>query len=207
MLAGVLLPYLSENWEKGRKDLAARQLNWTIKLASICFTLGSIVLLLLSPILFEWILAGRYNDGLSVLPLTLVYCIWFGIHVIGQDYLWVAEKGKWATFATAFGLVVNLTLNMLLIPIFGLLGAVLATAAGNLLIVISLFALNHRLGCKTDLGIWLCAAIPLILLLSKPLAIGAGILLLLLCVTTNLFFSQIERQEIASLVKKRLGRS
>ena len=207
MLAGVLLPYLSELWEKGRKDLAARQLNWTIKLASICFTLGSIVLLLMSPILFEWILEGRYNDGLAVLPLTLVYCIWFGIHVIGQDYLWVAEKGKWATFAAAFGLVINLALNMLLIPIFGLLGAVLATAAGNLLIVILLFALNHRLGCKTDLGIWLCAAIPLMLLLSKPLAVGAGILLLILCVTTNLFFSQTERQEIAGLVKKRLGRS
>ena len=207
MLAGVLLPYLSEAWEKGRKDLAVRQLNWTIKLTSIGFTLGSIVLLLMSPILFEWILEGRYNEGLAVLPLTLVYCIWFSLHVIGQDYLWIAEKGKWATFATALGLVVNLALNMLLIPIIGLLGAVLATAAGNLLIVILLFALNHRLGCKTDLGIWLCAGIPLILLLGKPLAIVAGIILLVLCVATNLFFSQTERQEIADLVKKRFGRS
>ena len=148
-----------------------------------------------------------YNDGLAVLPLTLVYCIWFSLHVIGQDYLWIAEKGKWATFATALGLVVNLVLNMLLIPIIGLLGAVLATAAGNLLIVILLFALNHRLGCKTDLGIWLCAGIPLILLLGKPLAIVAGIILLVLCVATNLFFGQTERQEIADLVKKRFGRS
>ena len=86
-------------------------------------------------------------------------------------------------------------------------GAVLATAAGNLLIVVLLFTLNHRLGCKTDLGIWLCAGIPLIVLLSKPLAIGAGLILLVLCVATNLFFSQTERQEIADLVKKRLGRS
>ncbi len=207
MLAGVLLPYLSESWEKGRKELAARQLNWAIKLAAIVFTLGSVVLLLLSPILFEWILEGRYNDGLAVLPLTLVYCIWFGIHTIGQDYLWVAEKGKWATFATGLGLLVNLGLNMLLIPIFGLLGAVLATAAGNLLIVILLFTLNHRLGCKTDIGIWLCAAIPLILLLSKPLAIAAGVCLLAVCAGTNLFFNQSERLEILEMAKKRLGRS
>ena len=207
MLAGVLLPYLSEVWEKGRKDLAVRQLNWTIKLASICFTLGSIVLLLMAPILFDWILDGRYNDGLAVLPLTLVYCIWFGLHVIGQDYLWIAEKGKWATFATALGLVMNLGLNMLLIPIIGLFGAVLATALGNLLIVILLFALNHRFGCKTDFGIWLCAGIPLILIFGKSFAIVAGLVLLVMCVATNLFFSQIERQEIVDLVKKKLGRS
>ena len=110
-------------------------------------------------------------------------------------------------FATALGLVVNLALNMLLIPIIGLLGAVLATAAGNLLIVILLFALNHRFGCKTDFGIWLCAGIPLILIFGKSFAIVAGLVLLVMCVATNLFFSQIERQEIVDLVKKKLGRS
>ena len=207
MLAGVLLPYISESWEKGRKDLARKQLNWAIKLASICFTLGSVVLMLLAPILFDWILEGRYNDGLAVLPMTLVYCIWFGLHTLGQDYLWVAEKGKWATFATALGLVANLGLNMLLIPILGLHGAVMATAAGNLLIVVLMFCLNHRLGCKTDAGIWLCAFVPLILLLSKPLAIVAGIALLVICIATNLFFSRAERLEIYGMVKSRLERS
>jgi len=207
MLAGVLMPYLSESWEKGRKDLAAKQLNWAIKLVAIFFTLGSVALMLLAPILFDWILEGRYNDGLAVLPMTLVYCIWFSLHTIGQDYLWVAEKGKWATFATALGLVVNLGLNMALIPIVGLHGAVMATAAGNLMIVVLLFCLNHRLGCKTDTGIWLCAAVPLILLLSKPLAIVAGIALLAICVGTNLFFSHAERLEILGLVKDRIKRS
>ena len=207
MLAGVLMPYLSELWEKGRKDLAARQLNWTVKLTSICFTLGSVALLLLSPILFEWILDGRYDDGLAVLPLTLVYCIWYSLHTIGQDYLWVSENGKWATVATGLGLVANLGLNMLLIPILGLHGAVLATASGNLLIVVLLFCLNHRLGCRADLGIWLCAAIPLILLLGKPLAVVAAIGLLVVCVSTNVFFSKAERIEILELVKQRLGRS
>ena len=207
MLAGVLLPYLSESWEKGRKDLAAKQLNWAIKLAAIFFTLGSVVLMLMAPILFDWILEGRYNDGLAVLPMTLVYCIWFGLHTLGQDYLWIAEKGKWATFATAFGLIVNLGLNMALIPIIGLHGAVMATAAGNLTIVIMLFCLNHRLGCKTDSGIWLCAAVPLILLLGKPLAIAASIALIAICVGTNLFFSHAERLEIYGLVKNRIKRS
>ena len=204
MLAGVLLPYLSQSWEKGRKDLAAKQLNWAIKLAAIFFTLGSVVLMLMAPILFDWILEGRYSDGLAVLPMTLVYCIWFGLHTLGQDYLWVAEKGKWATFATGIGLVVNLGLNMALIPILGLHGAVMATAAGNLLIVVLMFCLNHRLGCKTDVGIWLCAFVPLILLLNKPSAVLAAITLVGICAGTNLFFSHAERLEIFGMVKNRL---
>jgi O-antigen/teichoic acid export membrane protein len=206
MLAGVLLPYMSEAWEKGRKDLAIQQLNWSIKLTAILFTVGSVVLMLLAPILFDWILQGRYNDGLAILPMTLVYCIWFGLHTIGQDYLWVAEKGRWATFATGSGLVVNLGLNVALIPIIGLHGAVIATAAGNLLIVLMLFCLNHRLGCKTDAGIWLCALIPMLLLLGKPLACCGAVLVMAICVGTNVFFDEKEKNEIWAIAKNRFSR-
>jgi O-antigen/teichoic acid export membrane protein len=206
MLAGVILPYMSEAWEQGRKDLAARQLNWSIKITTILFTVGGVVLLLLSPILFDWILEGRYNDGLAILPLTMVYCIWFGLHMIGQNYLWVAEKGRWATLATGIGLAVNLGLNVVLIPTIGLYGAVLATAAGNLLIVLMLFGLNHRLGCATDIGIWACAFIPLLLLASKPLACGLAIVLLAICLFTSLFFDADEKSEILAMAKKRLSR-
>lgn len=207
MLAGVILPYMSEAWEKGRQDLAARQLNWSIKITTILFTLGGVFLLLLSPILFDWILEGRYNDGLSILPMTMVYCIWFGLQMIGQNYLWVAEKGRWATLATGLGLATNLGLNVILIPTIGLHGAVLATAAGNLLIVLLLFWLNHRMGCTTDIGIWACALIPMILLLSKPLACCMAALLLFACLGTRLFFEDSEKNEIIAMVKKRLARS
>lgn len=206
MMAALLLPYMSAAWEAGKKDEARRQLNWAVKLVSIWFTLGGSVILLMAPFLFEYVFQGRYNDGLAVLPLTLVYCIWYALHTLGQDYLWVAEKGKWATAATAMGLIVNVGLNLALIPLMGLWGAVIATATGNLLIVVVMFMLNHHFGCKTDRGVWLAAFMPLILLTGTAVATIASLTLLAVCLTTELVFSVEEKADVMKIVRSKLAR-
>jgi PST family polysaccharide transporter len=199
MLAGVMLPFMSAAWEAGKKNEACNQLNWTFKLMGLAFTIGGILVLLGSPILFEWILQGRYNAGLAILPMTLVYCIWFSLFTIAQDYLWVAEKGKLATAAVGMGLAANILLNILLIPSMGLSGAVLATTCGNLLTIILMLTLNHFCGCRTDVGIWLVAIIPLVLLLSPWIAsIGVAVAGLLGCFTPWIF-SDDEKTEILSI--------
>ena len=198
MLGGVLLPFMSAAWEAGRKDEACRQLNWTVKLTGLSFTISGILVLWSSPLVFDWILQGKYNAGLSVLPLTLVYCIWFSLYTVGQDYLWVAEKGKLATMAVGTGLVTNILLNVLLIPSFGLWGAVMATTIGNLLAIVLILALNHVSGCKTDVGMWLIAAIPLVLLLTPWIA---SVVLILVCVLgfqTSWIFNEQEKIQLDS---------
>jgi PST family polysaccharide transporter len=199
MLAGVLLPYMSAAWEAGKKSDAVRQLNWTYKLVGISFTAGGLLVLMTAPIFFDWILQGRYNDGRSVLPLTLVYCVWFSLYTVGQDYLWVAEKGKLATLAIGVGLVANIVLNVVLIPWLGLSGAVIATTSGNFLVISLILWLNHRNGCPTDLGIWLISMLPLLLLLSP----WAGCLALAAMIgmahrTTWIFSGEEKQQGIAA---------
>lgn len=206
MLAGVLIPYLSQAWEAGNKSKVTKQINWSVKLMSISFTAGGVVVLISSPILFNWILQGRYNGGLSVLPLTLVYCIWLGLMTIAQDYLWVAEKGKWATLVCAAGLVVNILLNMILIPLIGLQGAVIGTACGNATLVVLIILLNHRFGCRADAGIWLCVALPLVLLLSTPLAVMAMTMMSLICISTNLILNAEEKSDLRSIAREKLGK-
>ncbi len=206
MVAGVLIPYLSRAWEAGNKPKLTKQLNWTVKIVSIGFTTGGILVLLLSPLLFNVILQGRYNGGLSVLPLTLVYCIWFGLSTVAQDYLWVAEKGKWATLIGVAGLVVNILLNMILIPLIGLPGAVIGTACGNATLVVLVIGLNHRFGCRSDTGIWLCAAIPLILLLNTPLAVLAMVAVLVFCVFSDWILSVEEKSDLKLIFRKNVGK-
>ena len=206
MLGGVLMPYMSAHWEAGRKDKAIEQLNWTVKLMTISFTAGSILVLLFSPILFDWILQGRYNDGLRVLPLTLVYCIWFCLFVVGQDYLWVAEKGKWAAFSIFVGLIANIVLNMLLIPHLGLSGAVLATALGNAVNVVMIFGFNHFFGCKANSGIWLCALTPLILLANPWVAVVAIMAIAFLTWRTEWFLTGNEKVALGNASEKVLAK-
>ncbi len=206
MLGSVLMPYLSAAWEKGDRDGACRQLNWTLKLMGLTFSAGGVLVLLGSPILFDWILQGRYSGGLAVLPLTLVYCTWFSLYYVGQDYLWVAEKGKLATFAIGFGLIANIGLNMLMIPLIGLWGAVIATSIGNLLVVILVFLFNHRCGCKTDLGIWFMVALPLALLLPPWVALATLALVTYVGFATTWILQAEEKKQISQLVASQLAR-
>jgi O-antigen/teichoic acid export membrane protein len=205
MLAGILLPYLSEAWEANNRKKAEALLRWAFKLTALGFTLGGVLILLVAPLLFDWILQGRYNDGLMVLPMTLVYCIWFGLYCVGQIYLWVAEKGKWAVLATALGLTVNVGLNLALIPIYGLQGAVFATAAGNATVLSLILMLNHQFECRIDPGVWVLAVAPMVLLLGPVFAVPAAMVLCLGCAFTTLMFKEEEKEMIKLEIKNRLG--
>jgi O-antigen/teichoic acid export membrane protein len=205
VVGGLLMPYMSSAWEKGDRELACRQNNWTIKFMAIGFTIGGIFVLLLAPLLFQGVFQGRYDDGLAVLPMTLVYCIWFSLFTVGQNYLWVAERGKWAALAMMVGLGVNLTLNMLLIPSYGLNGAVFATTAGNAVNLIILYVYTSRYGCKTDRSIWLVTTVPLALLLPLPVATVVMLLVAGVAIGTEWLLSNQEKAEIKAMVLSRLS--
>ncbi len=202
VVGGLLLPYMSAAWEKGERDNACRQSNWSVKLLGLAFTAGGLVVLFLSPILFEGIFQGKYDDGLQVLPLTLVYCIWFGLATVAQNYLWVAEKGSWAAIAIAMGLGSNIMLNMLLIPTYGLEGAVIATAMGNAFNLTILYLFNNRQGCHTDLGTWLISGMPLLLLLPLAISASAFTVVAIAAITTGLIFTVDEKRDVIELASK-----
>jgi O-antigen/teichoic acid export membrane protein len=172
MLSGILMSYITASWERGQRQQVSRQLRWTLKLTGLGFTVIGMLVIVASPLLFEVLLQGRFNEGLAVLPLTLVYCIWYSLVTVGQDYLWCREKGKWACLAVLVGLTVNIGLNLLLIPRYGLSGAVWATAVSNAFALVALYLTNRCFGWKPDLGVWLAALIPLVLLLPVYPAIA-----------------------------------
>ena len=200
MLGGVLLPYLSHDWEAGRKKQVSRRLNLALKLTSLSFTVIGAIVLLLSPLLFGWLLQGRYSDGLAVLPWTLVYCIWFSLIMVGQNYLWCAEKAKFSSLVMLLGLVVNVALNYLLLPIYGLLGAVLATSAANAASLALVYLFNRRLGMQIDRGVYLAAALPLLLILGNLYAAVSVALTVVAAIWGGWLLSEEEKLQLRQLV-------
>ena len=85
--------------------------------------------LLAAPLLFQVALRGKFPGGQAVLPWTLVYCTWFGLSLVVQNYLLCAEKARLMSVALFCGLVLNVVSNIVLLPRLGLEGAVLSTAA------------------------------------------------------------------------------
>ena len=208
VLAGIIMPYFSAAWEAGDKQKVHRQVNWATKSVLLMFVFGGWLVLLAAPLLFESIFQGRYNDGLAVLPLTLVYCTYYSAFLVAQEYLWVREKGGIAFGIVAVALTGNILLNMALIPTLGLWGAVMATTAANASTLFFILIANHIAGCKTEVGLWCCSFLPALLLLPSELGVASLLAIIWICLKTSWIISPTERQEFDKLIdagKRRIG--
>ena len=155
-------------------------MNTFTKLAAIVLTIGAAVCLIASPLLFTWALRGKYDAGLAVLPGTLAYCACYGISCIAMNYLLCAEKAKLGSLALVCGLLVNVGLNYLLVPQFGLIGVIVATIIANVAALALVFWLSSLAGMRWQTETLVAAALPLGLSLGglPSLAIVAIVLAL-----------------------------
>jgi O-antigen/teichoic acid export membrane protein len=167
MLAGIVMPYLSHDWERGERKLVSDRLNLIMKLTSIGMLAASLLILWGAPLLFHVAFEGKYDGGLAVLPWTLTYCVWYALLIVAQNYIWCAEKTKLGSLPLGIGLAANILMNLVLLPIWGLYGAVLATTVSTGLALALLYWLNRREGMELQAGLlWLSAT---------PIALGGGI--------------------------------
>jgi len=177
MIGGVLVPYLAADWEAKRFQSVVARFHDTLLSVSVVFTAGSGFAILLGPWLFSTLLQGRYSDGLMVMPMALCFCTWSALVMIGQSYLWTAEKGKWVAVAMLAGLVSNVALNALLLPRMGLSGAVIATLCSHAVVMIGVWIAMIACGYKLDRSLLVASLLPASLLISGWLAIGVTIVI------------------------------
>ncbi|MDH3717985.1 MAG: polysaccharide biosynthesis C-terminal domain-containing protein, partial [Planctomycetota bacterium] len=105
------------------------------------------------------------------------------------------------------GLVVNVVLNLLLLPYFGLLGAVLATAASKLVVLILVYALSHMLGLRFDWRMWVLAFLPLLICLGPVFAAAALAVVGLAVIATQLVLTADEKDQLATALGTWLQRA
>lgn len=199
MLSGLIMPYLSLEWERGDKPAVARLQKLSLKWMSIGFTAIGAIIMIAAPFIFTVVLRGKYNDGLAVLPWTFVYCIWFSLAGAAQNYLWCAEKAHLGSGALVVGLGANLVLNILLLPILGLQGAVLATSAANLIALVVIYAYSHREGMKVDSGMVLTTLLPISLAMGGWVGLAFVFGVAIVSFFGNSIFSKIEKHEILAV--------
>jgi O-antigen/teichoic acid export membrane protein len=201
MLAGIVLPHLSRNWEAGHRKEVGRQVVFGLKLCALALTAGAAAVMLLSQPLFEIGFRGRYNGGLAVLPWTLVYTSWFGMYTVIQKYIWCAERIRLCIVSLVAGIIVNICLNLVLLPYLGLLGAVLATAASKLVVVVMICSFNCWLGMQFDWRIVPMVLLPLAVCLGAPAALAILAVVGLAILSTQLVLTKREKRELVKVVQ------
>lgn len=174
MIGGVMMPYLAADWESGRPDRVRRQLGDAMLALSVVFTAGGAMAVWIGPWLFGTLLQGRYNDGLTLMPLAMCFCTWAALVTVGQNYLWTAEKGKWVAVAMTAGLATNLGFNALLLPVMGLQGAVVATLISHAVVMIGVWTAMVRCGYAMDRWLFALSVLPATLLVSPIVAMAAA---------------------------------
>ncbi len=206
LLSGLIMPHLSHDWEAGHHKQVGRQTNLAVKLTGLGMLGFGVCVLLFSPFLFDVILQGKYSSGLAVLPWTLTGCVWYGIYSISQNYLWCAERSRLATTPLALGLGVNVVLNLLLLPKWGLLGAVVATASSTLLCLLTILWLSQRHGMTVDWGTMIVAIAPGSLVVDSTIAVATLAVLITASLGTNVILNAEERKQLWTLLKNTLDK-
>ncbi|OHB81888.1 MAG: hypothetical protein A2W31_15625 [Planctomycetes bacterium RBG_16_64_10] len=202
LFAALLTPYLSRDCEAGRWQRVSARLNLALKLVALGMLVASVVILSLARPLFDWVLNGKFAGGEAILPWALAYCSLFGVAAVAQNYLWCAEKARLGSLALLAGLVSNVALNLVLLPRFGLMGAVLATTAANMVALVLGLRLNQAAGMTIDRGTWFLCTAPVVLGLGlwPALALLAGVALTLL--TSDLLVSQSEKDQLRAVAAR-----
>jgi O-antigen/teichoic acid export membrane protein len=204
LLAGIVLPYLSHDWEAGARQRVSDRLNLVLKLTSLVTLAGGVVVLWAAPLLFHVAFEGRYDEGLSVLPWTLTYCVWYSLLHVAQNYIWCAERAKWSTVPLAAGLVINVGLNVVLIPAWGLLGAVISTTAATGSALGVLYWINHRAGMRLQRGMILLTMAPAVLSAGAGCATAAFVALAVALPFSQTLFTREECDSLVQLARTQL---
>jgi O-antigen/teichoic acid export membrane protein len=197
MLATMALPHLSHDWEAGRRDLVAARLRLFLKLLGFALFAAATAVLLAAPLLFHAAFRNKFPEGEAVLPLALVYCMWFGLSLVMQNYLLCAEKARLASVALFCGLLLNIPLNIMLLPRLGLEGAVLSTAAANALSLVIVCWFNRRLGFHLDDGAKLVLALPMLVCLGPWVCVFALVAVAADAIWADRLLSAEEKRQLA----------
>jgi O-antigen/teichoic acid export membrane protein len=206
LLAGVVLPYLTHDWETGHRERVAERLGAVLKFASLAMLAGGVAVLAVAPMLFDVAFQGRYDDGLAVLPFTLAYCTWYGLLLVGQTYLWCAERMKTGTIPLAAGLAANIVLNLLLIPTWGLTGAVIATTIATGLALAVLYFINHRVGMPIEPGVVWISLAPAALCGGYWTTVAVLTVLVVLLPKSRTLVTPVEREMIRDVFDESVAR-
>ncbi|MFK7737046.1 MAG: lipopolysaccharide biosynthesis protein [Pirellulaceae bacterium] len=203
-LGGILMPYLSMDWEAKRTDAMQDRMRQLLQAVCVAFLAFGTVTLIVSPLLFEVVMEGRYEIAHSLLPLACAQAIWFSLYLVSEPFMLCIEKGRILALQLACCIALNLGLNWYLIPPLGLHGAMLATTTANVCALSLLYSSLEKHGCRIRFGPLLLSLTPISLLWGPVASMACLVAIVFLAGRTDLFFDDKDRRQIDQLVTKKL---
>jgi len=100
------------------------------------FTVVTLGFLCLSPEVFKLLAPETYWPGITIIPI-FVLSFWFGyIYLFPVNHEFYYKKTKLIPVMTLIAAVINIVINALLIPKYGIMGAVIGTAVAHIAVFV-----------------------------------------------------------------------
>ncbi len=133
--------FFSKAKDKDAPETYAMVLKWFVITTSIIYVAVSVYRFLIADIILR---SADYHTGLAIVPFLLLANLFLGVYYNQSIWYKVTNKTYWGTIITVFGAVITLTLNYLLIPIYGYMGSAIATLVCYASICFLSYLVGHK---------------------------------------------------------------
>lgn len=205
MLQATLLPYLSHDWESGDRTKVRDRLESFLRIFGLGSYAAAAIFLAVGPWLIFFLFGDKYQAGLEVLNLTLIHGVFSCLFVLAQTYLWCIEKGWLVNAGLLAALLVNVVLNLVLLPRFGLMGAAVASCAGIMILLVYVIGCCGMIGMRFRIATGIVVLLPLTLLAGPLVGLLVLVGVMFVAVNSNHILTDADKMQAAELFKRIRG--
>lgn len=126
----VILPVVAELWAKNDKQTLSKILSIVIKFTFMMAIPFLLVFVLFADILIRMFFGTEYMNAVPVLQILTINSVFYALFSISAAAMLAIGRPENNVKIISFIAVLNLALNIILIPVLGIVGAALATTTG-----------------------------------------------------------------------------
>jgi O-antigen/teichoic acid export membrane protein len=139
--------FLTHARDQDAPKLFSKVFTYVAALLMLVFVTGSLFIEDIVRVKFfgRYFIHPDYWGGLSIVPIVLMAYVFTGAYVNFVVGIYLEKKTKYLPYATGAGALVNVVVNLVLIPRYGIMGAAIATLLSYVVMAIGIYFPSQRL--------------------------------------------------------------
>jgi O-antigen/teichoic acid export membrane protein len=127
-----------------RKD-ATQIFRLIFRWLSLFLLFAAFALSLVGALLLNWLFPVTYHSGVFIIPIVALSLAFYGVYFIFMIGVNVQRKTWMAGIFTTVAAIVNLIMNLFLIPQYGAMGAAISTLIAYIVLALIAYIVNQRM--------------------------------------------------------------
>ncbi len=143
-IMSIFLPVTAESYAQENQEEFKKIFKTTIRWILLLNSFGLVIFLLFAKDILSVFFGPEYGVAYGALMILAIFFMISAISDVPREILLMVKKTKTIWYVTLGGILINLVLNYLLIPKWGIIGAAIGTGSGFLITTILFFCLAYK---------------------------------------------------------------